>query len=163
MIVPIPCVCPGSPHAQDTVTLRDVLDFRTGKALRYRVQLLEEDERTDTGLVLAVLTEGYLLYGIEAWSLQDEAGKPVPVSRAAIETRLLPNALAAEVASDAADELYAEAVMRPLLRQGWRSSQPGPTTDSISPTTGPEPTPLRLSRQSSTSITRTDDTAATTA
>ena len=77
--VEIACVCPGTPHERDTVNLREVMDFVHGKALRYRVQLLEEDERADSALVLATLTEGYLLYGIESWTLVDADGKPLPV------------------------------------------------------------------------------------
>ena len=114
--VEIACVCPGTPHERDTVNLRDVMDFVHGKALRYRVQLLEDAERADSALVLATLTEGYLLYGIESWTLVDADGKPLPVNAETIRSALLSRPEADEV-SDRADELYAEAVMLPLLRR----------------------------------------------
>ena len=87
--VEIACVCPGTPHERDTINLRDVMDFVHGKALRYRVQLLEDAERADSALVLATLTEGYLLYGIESWTLVDDDGKPLPVNAETIRSALL--------------------------------------------------------------------------
>jgi len=156
--VEIACVCPGTPHERDTVNLREVMDFVHGKALRYRVQLLEEDERADSALVLATLTEGYLLYGIESWTLVDDAGKPLPVDAATIRSALLSRPEEADVVSDRADELYAEAVMLPLLRRAQTSSPPTPTDESTSATNGSEPPRPLLLRQSSTSTTPTDGT-----
>lgn len=161
MDVQVACLCPGTPHAQDTITLRDVLDFRTGKAIRYSVQLLDADERRDTALVLAILTEGYLLRGVESWTLVDELGKPVPVNQATITERLLSQPTEAEKVSDAADELYSGAVMVPLLAMGSPSSPTGPTEPSTSQTNGSAPKPPKRSKQSSTSTTRTGGTALT--
>ena len=156
-VVEIACVCPGTPHERDTVNLREVMDFVHGKALRYRVQLLEDAERADAALVLATLTEGYLLYGIESWTLVDADGKPLPVSAETIRLALLSRPEADEV-SDRADELYAEAVMLPLLRRAQNSSPPTPIDESTSATTGSEPPRPQLLRQSSTSTTPTGGT-----
>ena len=155
--VEIACVCPGTPHERDTVNLRDVMDFVHGKALRYRVQLLEDAERADSALVLATLTEGYLLYGIESWTLVDADGKPLPVSPDTIRGSLLSHAVEADELADRAAEMYGEAVMSPLLQRAQNSSPPTPTEESTSAssngetrTADSEPRPLKPSKRSST-------------
>jgi hypothetical protein len=151
------------PHpGGDTITLRDDFDFRTAARVRNTVAILEDDERRDAALVLAVLQEGYLLYGVTAWTLQDADGKPRPVSPDAVRTWLLPLAVQASIVADAADDLYSEAVVAPLVVRAATSSQPTPTTEATSATNGSQPkataapTPLK---RSSTSTTRTGDIA----
>jgi hypothetical protein len=139
MRVDIDCVCPtraaGEPRhpAGDTVTLRETLDFRSVTAIRHGISFLENDG-TDayTAEVLAVLTEGYVLHGIESWSLLDEKGKPLAVSRAAIREHILTRVDVASVLGDAADELYGEKVLLPLLVRASKSSLPTPTAPSTS-------------------------------
>src|SRR6185369_17550576 len=103
MDVTIACICPESPHTEDTVTLRDTLSFRQGKRIQYEIALLEDEQRADIAFVLALLTESYILAGIEAWTLTDEKGKPVAVSEEAIRSRLLTRPAEADAIAEAAD------------------------------------------------------------
>ena len=130
--------CPCSPRADggsrhpdgDTVTLRDRLDFRSATTIRKAIGLASEDGPADAAEILATMTEWYCLLGIEAWTLTDERGKAVPVSRATIRGSLLESETAQEQASviaDAADGLYMAAVLLPLLARASNSSPPTPT------------------------------------
>jgi hypothetical protein len=158
MDVTIDCICPETPHESDTVTLRDRLDFRSASTILKAVQLMGAgDEDVDTAEILALLTENYLIYGIESWTLVDVKRKPVPVGKAAIREVLFPSA-AAMVVADAADELYSEQVMVPLVARAARLSRPSPTDESTSPknddSASPTPTPPATSSTSSSSSTR---------
>jgi hypothetical protein len=158
MDVTIPCVC-GS-HDEDTVHLRERLGFVEASAIRNGIALrrADSDEDLETGEILAILTEGYILYGVESWSLK-ESGKALPVTRANIRRLILANWEAASIVADAADEAYASAVMLPLLARASTSSRPTPTNASTSPNP-PSPTPRpKPSRRSSISTIPTDDTA----
>jgi len=146
--VPIRCVCPpkadGSPrHEGDTITLRDTLGFVQTQTARNAVQLARQEAREegvplDAPLALALLTEQYLILGIESWTLVDDKGKPIPVGRATIRAFLEDPDLDDVVSflADEADGLYARKVMLPLLRTAANSSQPTPTESSTSPTPG---------------------------
>lgn len=165
MDVQIRCICPpteeGPRHEQDTVTLRDKLDFLAATAIRKATGFAESDDETGRAAeIYARLTEGYVLFGIEGWTVVDERGKPVPLSHSAIRSYLLAAPDAASEVGDAADVLYAEAILLPLLRKASSSSLPTPTKRPTSARRGSseKPTPLR---RSSTSTTRTDDTETT--
>lgn len=162
MDVQIECVCEGAPHPNDSVTLRERLDFRTVRAMRNEVRLLKSrDEEASTAEILATLTETYLLMGIESWSVVDAKGKPLLVSRASITERLFDaNQEQAEIVGDAADELYNRVVLLPLVSQASSSSPPTPTNGSTS-VTKRTPKPQKRSRPSSISITRTGVTGTT--
>lgn len=172
MSVTIRCVCPGTPHELDTVTLRDRFDFRKAASLKGDVVMMKmENPEATEGEILAVLSEGYIRYGIESWSLEDE-GKPIAVTYPAIDKYILGHLDVAFVLADAADDLYQEAVMRPLLGLASQSSPPTPTADSTSPDPSPSetaskstsPTPLpKQSKRSSTSTSPTGGTVTTTA
>lgn len=163
--VTIDCACPGGRHPEgDTITLRDRLDFRTATTIRKSIAL-GSDDGTPLGAaeVLAILTEGYVLYGIEAWTLVDDRGKPLPVTRSSIRDRILDSPTAyvsATMIGDAADDLYGPQVLLPLLARASISSPPLPTEPSMSPKPGPAKLP-RPSKRSSTSTTRTDGIEAT--
>lgn len=163
----IKCVCPpkpdGSPrHEEDEVILRDHLDFHGAVACRNAVSLQRnEDPNVTTADILATLTEGYLLNGIESWTLVDAKGKPVEPSRPNIRAFLDEHLDEAMELADEANNLYMESVMLPLIVRGSTSSQPTPTTSSTSRKTGSTPAPRKPSRPSSTSTTPTDDTAPT--
>lgn len=166
MDVPISCICPGSPHPDgDTVTLRDELDFRTAARVRNSIVLLDDAQREDVGLVLAVLQEAYLLYGIASWTLQDADGSPLDVTPANVTGSLLVHVAQASIVADAADDLYAEVVIAPLARRGAMLSQATLTAQPTSAqTTGSAPpTPLVRSKRSSTTATLTDATGAASA
>lgn len=168
MDVRIACPCPPrdgqTRHPNDdTVTLRERLDFRSVTAIRQAVALIEkEDSPLYAAEILATLTEGYVLYGIESWTLTDEKGKPLPVSKAAIRERVLSDVVTASMVGDAADEQYGEQVLLPLLARASSSSPASPTVTSMSPPTpsGPSRRPKR-SRPSSTTTSPTAATVAT--
>lgn len=158
MDVRIECICPpsGGRHGHDTVTLSDHLDFTSAVKVRNAISATYHDDPdaayTD---VLAVLTEVYLLCGIESWSLIGEDGKPLEAHRPNIRRYLLSNLLVAMEVGNAADDLYAEAVVLPLVRKALTSSPDTQTDESTSPPTGSTEQPPRRSSPSSTSTTPT--------
>lgn len=159
-MVEILCICPprdGLPrHLEgDTVTLRDKLDFTGALAVRNVMRLREDGD--GMGDILAALTEAYLCYGVEAWSLVDENDVPIDVDREAIRKYLLANPLQAFKVGDEADGLYTEAVVSPLLAGALTSSAATPIETSTSPQTGYQTTPPMPSLPSSTSTSPTDD------
>ena len=167
MIVQTTCLCPetstGTRHPEgDRITLRDKLDFRSAVTMQKAVVSLraEVDDPT-TAEILAALTEAYVVYGVEAWTLTDARGKAIPVNRQTITTYLLSDLVSAMDVADAADDIYQETVLLPLIRRGAESSETSPTTSSTSRATSSPPalpTPLK---PSSTTTTRTGATAKT--
>jgi hypothetical protein len=158
----IDCICPPKGDGEtrhpdgDTVSLRERLDFRQALTARNAFLVLKaEDPDASTAEVLAVLTETYLLLGIESWTVQDARGKPVPVSKAAIRELLLTHPDQAMVVGDEADTLYSEAVISPLVARASNSSPTTPTAVSTSATSGPSPRRPRRSKPSSTTSSRT--------
>lgn len=160
MKVVVDCLCPvKQKHAQDTIVLVDKVPFRQAVAIRNEVGMLYLEE-PGAGLpdFLGVLQEAYLHHCIESWTLRDKAG-PIPPNRENIDRCLLSNVAVAMDVADKADDLYRESVMLPLVTRALSSSQGLPTAVTTSRTTEqstPTPTPLR---PSSTSTTRTADTA----
>lgn len=160
MEVQIPCICPPTEggerrHATDSVTLPDVLDFRRTLVLRKVATLAATQPLAET---LAALTEGYLLYCIDGWTVVDARDQPVPVTQQNVETYLIANIDAAFVVGDAADDLYFEKVLLPLVKGGQTSSPPSRMVPSTSATTGAGPTSRKPSRRSSTSTSQMDVT-----
>jgi hypothetical protein len=161
--VQITCPCPGSPHAQDTVTLRDRLTFVGGVAVQERIRESLQD-RPNEADAIGVLSEGYIRHGIVTWTLVGENGKPLPVTGATIGAVFLDSFNQdTMVIAEAADALYAGQVIAPLLPGASSSSPDSPTSESTSPTStrSRRPKPKR-SRRSSISTTPTVDTATTT-
>lgn len=163
----ITCVCPPKAgevrHPEgDTVGLRAKLDFKGALTARNAVVLQSVDD-PDGGAaaVMATLSEVYLLHGIESWSLVDDKGKPLPVSAGSIRELILADPEIGMVVADEADQLYSEAVMRPLLALVSNSSPPTPIRRSTSATNGRSPARPKPSRPSSTSTTPTEDTEPT--
>lgn len=162
MDVKIGCLCGGTHPDGDTVTLRDRLDFRSATTIRKAIGMVNEDGDTEAPEILAVMTEWYALLGIEAWTLTDDRGKPLPVTRAAIREKLLdnPDALMDTLTvADAADELYMPVILLPLLVRASTSSLPTPTAPSTSAPTDSSEKPPKPSKRSSTTSTRTDGIA----
>jgi len=163
-MVTIECVCPPKAgetrHPDgDTVTLRPKLDFRSALTARNTIVVLKsEDPDATTADILAALTETYLIVGIESWSLTDERGKALPVSRVAIRDLMDRHPEAAMIIGDEADELYSEAVIAPLVARAQNSSPPTPINASTSATNGSSPKPRKPSRPSSTFTTPTAGT-----
>lgn len=162
MDIAIRCICPpkadGEPrHEGDTITLRDTLGFVATQTARNAIHLArseaaEQGTNLDAAYALALLTEQYLVLGIEAWTLVDEKGKAIPVNRATIRAFLEGEADdVVSFVSDEADGIYARKVMLPLLATAATSSQPTPTAGSTSPTRGSGR--ARKARSSPSSIT----------
>jgi hypothetical protein len=167
--VTTPCPCPPKAdgtarHESDTVTLRDKLDFRQATAIRNAIAYAKLDDPDIDGTeILAILTEGYILQGVEAWSFVEigEKGKvqPRPVTKPAIRDALLSDAVFAQPIGEAADALYGPMILLPLVQRALASSQPSQTDESTSQkTTSPPKRPKRL-KPSSISTTATDGTA----
>lgn len=100
----------------------------------------------------AALARVYLRFGIEWWDFTDGAGQPEPVTAESV-ARLLPFGGGGLEVAEAADALYSEAVMRPLLERWRRLSPPTPTDGSTPPssTSGPSsPTPSGPSSRTGT-------------
>jgi hypothetical protein len=165
MDVKIACPCPpkasGEPrHESDTVTLRDKLGFQAAMTIRKQMYVIKaEDEAASTGEILAAMTEHYLLFGIEAWTLVDDKGKQVPVSRPALREFLeLIDFDTAELLTDVADGLYAELVLLPLVAKASKLSPPMQTEGSIFRRNGSPTKPPKPSKRSSITTSRTADT-----
>jgi len=164
MDVEIRCVCPakanGTPrHITDTVRLHDTLGFRAVLTIRNSMRLVigedEDGAEVDVAKMLAVLSEQYLMAGIYEWTLVDAKNKPLPISKQTIRERLLDDLDVGITLADAADELYSEKVVLPLLAQASRSSPPTPTSGSTSAPTG---SPKKRPKPSSPSLTITSPT-----
>jgi hypothetical protein len=165
-MVTIACLCPplasgDTRHPDgDEVHLRERLDFRAATTMRKVIALVyHEDPEASVADILGALTEHYVLLGVESWTLVDARNKPIPVTKPAIREHLLSHPDIAMEVGDAADELYSESVVDPLVAKASSSSPPTPTDDSTSaPTDSTRPTP---SSPSSTSTTPMDDTVMT--
>jgi len=154
-MVTVACLCPPKATGEvrhpagDEITLRERLDFRAALTARNTMVLLkEEDPDVSSAEILAALTETYLVLGIEAWSLVDAKGKPLPVSKAAIREVLLTKPDIAMEVGDAADALYSAAVILPLLARAQTSSPPTPTnglTSAKMPSSPKRPKPSKRS------------------
>ena len=167
--VKIACPCPGTPHADgDTVGLRPKLGLVGGTIVQGVVVAAKnraeaEGRPLDVGTTTALVSEAYLLQGVCEWTLVDEIGKPVPVNAETIRSHLLDDFTLASAVSDKADDLYMEAVIRPLLAPASTSSPPTPINGSTSASNGRTPKRPKQSRRSSTSTTQTAGTETTSA
>jgi len=158
--VDIGCPCVGRPHPDgDRVELYDPLPFKKALAMEKAVGLFvnEQPAPPEAEEILAELTEAYIVYGVESWTLVGPDGEPLPVSRASIMEYLLGDLDRAHVIADAADTLYQPVVMRPLLERASRSSPSTPTDDSTSARTGSAIERPMPSKQSSTTTSPTAD------
>lgn len=159
MIVTINCVCPPrngqARHASDKVTLPDVLDFRRTLTVRQTVAAEMGDATASLASVTGFLIEAYLLHCIDSWTLQDEKGKALPVTRQNVRDHLLTHYDEAEKVGDAADDLYTDKVVLPLLNRASSSSPDTSTPGSTSATNGSGTRRLKPSKRSSTSTTPT--------
>lgn len=160
MDVRIACPCPGTPHDGDTVTLRDKMDLRTGTALQSLIieSIRSAENRLDQADIVGILNEGYLLYGISAWTLTDARGRALEPSKENIRTHLLSDFAISAPIAEAADDLYPAAAIDPLVRRASMSSPATPTNDSTSPP--PTTLPQKPSRRSSTTTSPTGATEA---
>ena len=119
------CTCPGTPHPEgDGAFLIPKPDLALGFAAEQDINLAKGD-----ALDLQrrwVVT--YVRHGAKGWNLTDEKGQPVPFD---VDEILSDYSFARDIA-DKGDELYGEAVMRPLLRRLNGTSRGGRTGGSTS-------------------------------
>lgn len=146
-IVTIPCTCPKVHHEFDTVTLHSEVPLDLGVAAAWVIR-----RATDEAVVLGQLSRVFLRFGVSGWSLTGPDGKALPITPESIEERLTYSAGGFEV-SEAANALYASAVMRPLLAARARSSQNGQPAASTPPRTDSGPKHPEPSKPSSPSDT----------
>jgi hypothetical protein len=118
-------------------------------------------EAAETPEIMAALTETYLLLGIASWSVVDAKGKAVEPNKATIREYLLSRPDTAMTVGDAADALYSDAVLLPLVSRVSNSSPATSTNGSMSRTNGSAPKAPKRSKRSSTTTTPTDATATT--
>ena len=179
--VHIECPCPNRPHAEgDTVSLRPKLDLAGGTAVQslfsgYLQASAEEEQVPNWQKLAGLMTEGYLLNGIMAWTLVDEQGAALPLNDRNIRAALFDDFAVSKPIADVADGLYYEAVLAPLVNRLNESLQRSQTRRSTSPTknskartarlrspsTPPSLKPVKLPKPSSTSTTQTDATETT--
>lgn len=149
-IVHLACRCPGTPHAFDVVTLHERATIPLGIAFAAAVKYASDQVAMEAELAMV-----YLRYGISAWTFRDSDG-PVAV-RAPIDPevleRWLPFSDGGLVIVEAADAIYGESVMRPLLARRSKSSPDGLTGPLTSVTNGSGPTHPRPSGRSSRTAT----------
>ncbi len=166
MNVQIPCICPPKGDevrhpSGDTVTLREKLPFQAVAAIRWAVGIQKTtDPRASIADTFGLLTEHYVMAGVEAWTVVGDNNKPIEVTPDALRDVLLAQIDAAITVADKADDLY-QAVMLPLLLGSSTSSPSTPTTGSTSRTTGRSARHPKRSKPSSTTTTRTDGTETT--
>jgi hypothetical protein len=159
--VPIPCPCPGQPHPDgDVVSLREKLGLAAGIAIQ-RLVIDANQNRPDTAELAGRLAEGYLLYGVEAWTLVGEGGGAVPVNETTIRARLLSDFATAAPIADAADGLYMAAVILPLVKGASTTSPSTRTNGSTHPPRRGTSKPRKPSKPSSTTTTPTESTGTT--
>jgi hypothetical protein len=145
-----------------TVGLLPKLTLAGGIELQQRFRsLLQMDPRPSHPEITGLLTEDYLLVGVAEWSLSDDMG-PIPVSRENIARYLLSDFELAQPVANAADELYYEPVLAPLVASLQTSLLGGSSKKQTSATNGSSPKPRKRSKRSSTSTTQTVDTETTT-
>jgi len=169
-MVTVACLCPPNAAGEvrhptgDEITLREHLDFRAALTARNTMMLVKtEDPDATVADMLAALTETYLLVGIESWSLVDAKGKPIEATKAAIREHLFSRPDIAMGVGNAADGLYSQAVIAPLVALASRSSPSTSTDESTSVTkhSSPPRKPSRPSLPSSITSIPTAGTAKT--
>lgn len=123
------CRCPGDPRPHpdgDVVTLAGRPSLQLGLAANAAVA-----NATDVNDLQAALGSVFVRYGVIAWNIVDERGRPVTPTGPVVEARLTWDCGGLEVA-DAAADLYGAAVLDPLARGLSTSQAPGPTDGSTS-------------------------------
>jgi len=144
----------------ETIVLRDRLDFLQATTITKAIAFIDNDDpQTRPALVLATLSEFYVLMGVESWTLTS-GGKPLPVTTANIRTYLLTRPDVGIVV-DAADELYQEQILLPLLARAGSSSPRSQTGTSTSRTPRGAKRPPKPSKRSSISTIPMDSTGET--
>lgn len=143
------CRCPGTPHPDgDSVFLSPTIGFRGGLVAEAKVVAIANGSN-DADEVKAALLETYVLYGVKAWNLVNEAG-PIPVTPETIESEILSDYTRALPVGEAADDLYSAAVIDPLVARQSKLLRSMPTDRSTSRKNGSSGGHPKRSKRSST-------------
>jgi len=127
-----PCRCIGGaddpPHPDgDVVYLAPEPSLSLGLAANGAIAAAGDDPAR----LEVTLGRVFIDMGIVDWTFTDADGDPEPITPATID-RLLPWGRGGSAVAERANDLYAEAILRPLLERSQNSSQPGRTNDSTS-------------------------------
>lgn len=140
------CACPDTPHPDgDEVYVAPTPSLQLGLEAQRDIR-----ESLGSGSMLAerwLVT--FVRYGALGWNFHDEDG-PIPFD---VDVLLADFTLASPVA-ERCDELYGEAVTRPLLTRLRTISQRGPTGGSMSPTIGSIRKPRKRSSPATTAASK---------
>lgn len=147
------CRCPGAPHPVDRVALAPKAPIEVGAAVMGAIRAAGSNE----GMLHGLMARAFVL-GIRAWTFVDGDGHPIRADVTsegfgALVDDLLPWANGGADVADRADDLYSEAVLRPLISRTSTRSPGGQTDGSTSPTHPSGPMPLTLPEPSSPSDT----------
>ncbi len=141
------CACPNEPHPDgDVVYLSSTLSLQGGLAAQADI-IKSAGNGTELAAAWRV---SFVRHGATGWNLLDEDGDPVPFD---VDALLSDYGLAYLVA-EKADEVYGDAVMRPLLARLKTTSPSGRTKQPTSPTSGSTPTPLKRSSRGTTAASK---------
>jgi hypothetical protein len=144
------------------VFLKDKLNLHDGIAVQHLIIAANQpSDRMDAAHLTGILAEGYLLYGVEAWTLVDENGHTIPVTRDTVRAKLLSDFAVAAPVAELADSLYMAPVILPLVKRASASLLTTPTNGSTSVLPAGTPKARKRSKRSSTTTTPTDGTVAT--
>jgi hypothetical protein len=116
--------------------------------------------RARSAEVLAILSEYYILYGVQSWTIVGTDRRKVEVTPDSVRAELLEHP-DVWMLVEAADDLYHEQVLRDLVRKAERLSPPSQTAVSTSPKRGSRPARRKPSKQSSISTIPTAGTETT--
>lgn len=124
------CTCTGEPHKEDgdLVFVAPTLSLAGGLRARQDIR-----DSLGNGSMLAELwLVTFVRYGAVGWNLVDADGDPVPFD---VE-ELLADISLSEIVAEKCDDLYGEAVTRPLVENIRKISERGRTDASTSPRSG---------------------------
>lgn len=121
------CLCPGTPHPEgDTVWLRAELGPDGG----FAAMRVINEAQVDPSVLQEKIGRIYAEHGIVDWTFLGDDGEPLEVSLENI--RLLKWDVIYPIAQKG-DDIYAEALLRPLVESRSKSSRNGHTARSTSP------------------------------
>jgi hypothetical protein len=129
--VPVPlgyCPCEGTPHPDgDIVYLYPELSAPAGMAVRGL--MVEGASGIGAETFQERLGELWLKVAVASWTFLDDDGSPIPLTPENI-VRALPYGKGGRLVADKADDLYADSVVAPLVKQLETLSKPGRTPSS---------------------------------
>lgn len=114
-LVPVPvnyCPCAGKPHPDgDIVYLHPELSMSGGMAATAAIS-----EGADSIRLQELLARVWIAHGVAAWTFLDDEGQPIPVTPDNV-ILALPYAKGGRLVAEKADDIYAKAVVDPLLER----------------------------------------------